>query len=341
MIHIELTNTEKRILKDYFRTTTVELIRLKAQAILLKSKLMKSEDIADVLDRDKRTIRRWVHDFHEIRLASIFSGQIHNENANKLTRTQKEEIKQVLSQSPHEHGLPKDFWDVPQLKQYIWTRFDVVYESERAYHFLLEFGNLSFKQPDRFNIKRNEKQIEERMEEIYGEIVPLLEDPAWEIFCSDEMRMQLEAITRRAWLKKGKKTVLKVERSKDYQNYMGFLNQRTFQCHVFEIVWGKSDEIIRATGELLKQYPDKKICIIWDNATCHKGKLMQQALSAGGILERVHLIALPPYAPDCNPIEHVWNTTKGELSNHQDKTFEETKRKFMNLTHNQFFHYQI
>src|SRR5260221_1817116 len=132
-----------------------------------------------------------------------------------------------------------------------------------------------------------------------------MENPTWEVFCSDETRIQLEAITRRAWIKKGEKTVLKIQRSDDYQNYLGFLNQKSFQYHVFEIAWGNLVEVIKATGEFIKLYQNKKICIIWDNATCHKGILMRQALSKGGSLERVHLINLPPYAPDYNPIEHV------------------------------------
>jgi len=316
-------------------------MRLKAQTIVMRSSGMKVKDISVAMFRDVRTIERWVKDFSERRMASIFSGRIGNEYAGKLTRVQKEEIRRVLKEKPSMYGLPKEFWDVPQLKKYIYARFGSVYESDRSYHFLLEFGNLSFKNPDKFNIRRNEKQIAERMDEIYGEVIPLLEDPDWEVFCSDETRMQLEAITRRAWIKKGEKTVIKVERTDDYQNYLGFLNQKTFQCHVFEIAWGRLTEIIRATGEFIKLYPNKKICIIWDNATCHKGILMIESLAKGGLLERIHLVTLPPYAPDHNPIEHVWNTIKNKLSNSQDKDFEETKQKFMTLTKNQFFPYQI
>jgi transposase len=338
---IILTEEEQRIIKGYFKTSSIDLIRLKAQTLLMRDRSIKILDIAAVLSRDTRTVSRWIKDFAERRLGSIFSGLVGNENASKLTREQKEEIRKVLNQPPSAYGLPKEFWDVPQLKEYVYARFGSVYESTRSYHFLLEFGNLSFKNPDKFNVRRNEKQIVARMDEIYGEIIPYMEDPGWEVFCSDETRMQLEAITRRAWLKKGEKTVLKVERSKEYQNYLGFLNQKTYQCHVFEIAWGRLTEIIRGTGEFLKLYPNKRICIIWDNATCHKGVLMREALAKGGLLERVHLVTLPPYAPDHNPIEHVWNTVKDKLANNQDKDFEDTKQKFMQLTNNQFFPYQI
>ncbi len=341
MIRIILSDDEVSLLQTYVKTAPIGLLREKSQALLLRSRGVLIKDIAFSLNVGYRTVERWIKDFNERRMASIFSGMVGNEHAAKLTKEQKEEIKKVLDKKPSAYGLPKEFWDVPQLKKYVYARFGAVYETDRSYHFLLEFGNLSFKVPDKFNVRRNEQKIAVRMEQIYEEVLPFMEDPQWEVFCSDETRMQLEAITRRAWIKKGEKTVLKVERSDDYQNYLGFLNQKTFQCHIVEIAWGRLEEIIRATGEFIKLYPNKKICIVWDNATCHKGILMRKALAKGGLLERVHLVNLPPYAPDHNPIEHVWNTTKDKLANKQDYTFLQTKQRFMTLTNNQFFPYQI
>jgi transposase len=341
MRRVELSEDEKELLKNYCKTSPIELMRAKAQAILMRHKQMQNADIAELVFREERTVERWTQDFVERRMASLFSGLVGNEHAAKLTREQKAEIKQVLQQKPSEYGLSKEFWDVPQLKQYISARFGTVYESERSYHFLLEFGKLSFKYPDKFDIRRDAGLIIKRMQEIYSEIQPYLVDPSWEVFCSDETRMRLEAITRKAWLKKGERTVIKVERSQDYQNYLGFLNQKTYQCHVFDIAWGNQSEIIKATTEFLKLYPNKKIAIIWDNARCHKGEQMRKALSKGGALERVHLIPLPPYAPDFNPIEKVWNSAKDEMANHQCPTFAEMKHYFMRLVNNQIFAYQI
>jgi len=306
----------------------------------MRSERIQIKGIAKSLFVSCRTTERWLKDFSQRRMASIFSGRLGNEYASKLTHKQKEEIKKVLTQKPSALGLPFEFWDVPKLKTYVWNEFKVVYETDRSYHFLLEFGNLSFKCPDRFSVNRNERLIGQRMDEVYEETITLLENPDWEVFCSDETRMLFQAIVRRAWLKKGQKTVIKVEGKDEHQNYLGFLNQRTFKCHVFPIVWGRASEVIMATTEFLKLYPDKNICIIWDNATHHKGKLFQKALSKDGPLERVHLIPLPPYAPDCNPIERVWSYAKSKLSNCQDRDFEVTKKKFMGLTNNKNFFFQ-
>lgn len=91
----------------------------------------------------------------------------------------------------------------------------------------------------------------------------------------------------------------------------------------------------------LQEYPNKKICIIWDNASFHKGLKIREALQAGGTLERVHLIAMPPYAPDCNPIEHVWNVAKGAIANIQYDTFEKTRTAFTDYIQSRKFNYEI
>ena len=124
---------------------------------------------------------------------------------------------------------------MPTLKNYIRAEFGVVYESIQSYHFLLKFSKLSYKSPDKFDVRRNETAIQQRMTKIREEITTYLADPAWEVFCADETRLMLEAITRKAWLKRGRKTVVKVERTDEFHNYLGMLNLRTYRCETYPI----------------------------------------------------------------------------------------------------------
>lgn len=342
MVQIVLSTEEKQLLRAYFKTTPLILIRLKSQAILLRDKSMKVEDIADVLGRNTRTIERWIRDFKYIRMGSLFTGHKDNENAAKLTREQKAEIKHVLSDKPSAYGLPKEFWNTPQLKNYVKAVFGILYESERSYHYLLQFSNLSFKQPDVFDIRRDEVLIKKQIASIRKTLIPLMRNPDWVILASDETRILLEALTRRAWLKKGEKTVLKVERSHESQYYIGFLNLRTGKDHLIPLSWGNEKEIIKAVEQIThKLYPDKKICIVWDNVSFHKGKALREKLKKGQSLERVHLINFPPYAPDYNPQEAVWNGGKGYIANRQFKTFAGTKRSFHRFISTRIFDYTI
>lgn len=341
MYLISLTAEESEILADYVRSCPLETVRLRAHALLMRNKRLEINDISALVFRSQRTVARWFEEFSEKRLASIFSGQIDNENASKLTRAQKLEIKKVLGTPPDKYGIPKEFWDVPKLKNYIQAEFGVRYESDISYHFLLKFSGLSFKYPEKTSPRRDEDFIKKRIKEIRTEIKPLLTDPHWIVLASDETRIQLEAEIRKAWLIKGKKTKIKTEKSKIHQNYLGFLDQKTGKCQVFKIQKGNGEETVKILKQLMAKYPDRRVCVVWDNAKWHKGRLIRQNLSKGKSLEKLHLIAFPPYAPETNPIEHVWQFAKKKNSNINKGDFEKIKHNFHDIINSRVFNYRI
>jgi len=345
MHKLEITAKEKEKLEDQYKSYQVRLISQKAQCILMRSEGLKEELIARLLLKAERTIQRWINEFQEFRLASIFSFKLENENASKLTREQKQEVRKVLRHPLEEDEseyLPKRFWDVPTLRKYIEVKFDVVYESKQSYHFLLKFSDLSFKLPDVKDIHRNEQLIEKRMEEIKSQLLEFKDNKEWEVFCADETRLEERSLTRRAWIRKNEETVIKVSREHEAQSYIGFLNQKNFKCNLFEIEKGNQKEMIRSIRLLKLSYPKKRLCIIWDNAKFHKGKEIRAELRIGGRLKNVYFIALPPYAPEHNPIEHVWNTAKSEIFKLRiSEGFKELKRKFKSFITFSKFNYKI
>jgi transposase len=339
VLKTKITDNERNTLQAYSKTSPLNLVRQKCFAILIADQELGSSAIAKIVGKTKRSIDRWIKDWNSQRLASIFTGHKDNTNAAKLTKEQKEHIKTVLAQPPHAQGIPSEFWDVPTLKEYVSAQFGVVYESPESYYFLLRFSGLSFKYPDTFDLRRNEQLIAERMKEIKAELAPMLADNSWEFFACDEVKMQQDAIIRKAWLKKGERTIVKVNRKKDYQSYIGFLNQKNGACEVYEMPWQNSEEVLKTMKLFLANHPNKKICVVWDNAPFHKSKAIRDQLAKGGIMERVHLIAMPPYAPDNNPIEHVWNTAKKAVANIQRNTFAETKQAFSDFVASRQFNY--
>lgn len=337
-----LTKEEKQILKRHYKKTECALVRERAHAALLSSQKRSVLDIALILMRNRDTVCRWINNFNEKRVASIFHEYEDNINASKLTEEQKEEILETLKNPPSNKRLPKEFWDVPTLKKYMDGKFGVVYESERSYHYLLGFSGLSFKLPSPFDIRRDKDKINERLKEIHREIKPYLKDKNWEVLTADETRMTWEAEIRRAWLKRNEKTVLKIHRDNQYQNFFGVLNLKSHTAHTIKLNWQNQTEIIKALENISKCYPNKKLCVIWDNARWHKGKEIRKALSRKGTLARVHLINFPPYAPDVNPQENVWNFGKESVS--MDKlpdSFERTTRLFEANIHKKTFNVKI
>jgi transposase len=332
------TEEEISLLIQYYRQIPGSVSQ-RAHSILLSGNGKSPYEISQVLFVAEKTVREWVKRWHERRMSSLFSKNHGNENAAKLTKEQKEEVKKVLASPPSRDGIPKEFWDLSTLRDYIVIHFGVVYESERSYHFLFKASRLSFKLPAMFDRRRNDEGVKKRIEEVREEIKPYLSDPSWVVLCGDETRVTWKAIIRRVWLPKGKDAVLKVHRESQAQNFIGFLNLKTGKPHLYPIPWQNQKEIIKVLKQLLRKYPGKKICLVWDNARFHKGKLIRKALEKD--LSSYFLINFPPYAPDTNPQEHVWKWGKDQIANVQFPSLLTVSNVFKKTLMSHVFSYKI
>jgi transposase len=67
--------------------------------------------------------------------------------------------------------------------------------------------------------------------------------------------------------------------------------------------------------------------VVMDNLGSHKGKAVRRAIREAG----AHLIFLPPYSPDLNPIEQVFAKLKTLLRKAAERTIEATWRRIGKL----------
>ncbi len=333
-----VTKKESVTLREYYKRGPNTLVRARAHTILMSRKGADVPTISTYIEYDTKTVRQWIRAWNDTRMSSIFPGYVNNENAAKLTTEQKAEIAETLH-TPD--GIPQELWDLPKLKAHVNTTFGVVYESDRSYHYLLAHIGLSWKLPTPFDIRRDEWHIAKRMKEIRLEIAPYLMDDNWEVLVADETRVDWEEEVRRAWLPKGAKTIIKLERKKTGQSYFGTLSLKTKRHTLIPLDWQDTEHIILALLQIKKKYPHKRICIIWDNARWHKSKGLRKQLHAGQSLASFHLINFPPYAPDENPEEHVWKYGKENSANKHFTSFEELKCAFTKLVDNKTFDYKM
>lgn len=315
---IDVDTAEFEVLRSWKRDrSSFVLVHLKAEAIMLASRSVDVGIIAEMVGRTPETVLEWLDDWNGRRLASVVTGHAGNQNAARLTIEQKEQVKQILATKPSENGIKAQFWDVPALEELLSIRFDVVYESDSSLHLLLKFCGLSFKLPDPFDKRRDEDGIVRRMAEIKVQVSGLLAQGC-EVFCADEVRVEHEAETRRMWLPAGVRTKIKVDRERAAQSYFGALNLRTGKVQLERIDGQQNTEqTVHVLARLQRAYPDKKIAIVWDNAGWHKSKDLRKLFAEGQVFESITTIQLPPYAPEHNPVEHVWCHAKCAVANFQ------------------------
>ena len=69
--------------------------------------------------------------------------------------------------------------------------------------------------------------------------------------------------------------------------------------------------------------------VIMDNLGSHKGRAVRAAIRDAG----AHLLFLPPYSPDLNPIEQVFAKLKALLRKAAERTVEATWKRIGELLH--------
>jgi transposase len=76
------------------------------------------------------------------------------------------------------------------------------------------------------------------------------------------------------------------------------------------------EEVAAFLRQLLRQVPGHLIVLL-DNGKIHRGDPVQELLA---LTSRLHLVSFPPYAPELNPDEGVWNHLKNTLANGRPDT---------------------
>lgn len=69
-----------------------------------------------------------------------------------------------------------------------------------------------------------------------------------------------------------------------------------------------SAEIIEFLKELLEHNKNKRVFMIWDNAKIHTSKAVEDFIKVHE--DSLFILNLPPYSPELNPQENVWNKLK-------------------------------
>ena len=355
---------EWSILQMHKARSPYKLMRRKSEAILMLSEGIGVDLVARLLERAAGTVVEWVRDWRRDRLSSIRTGQAGNSNASKLSSEQERQTLEALSRPPSEQGIAAEFWNTHDLAGWMHGRFGVEYASDSSYRCLLHMAGLSFHLPEEVDRRRaDETGVEARMAQIRAEIARLTgkpekqeedgnEEPEEErkeesngddviVVSADEVRIEHEAITRRAWCKRGARTRMRVDRKRQSQSYIGFLHEADGNVDLMRLDWQNTSNIVKALTDLTLRYPGKRIVVVWDNAGWHKSKKLREHLGEGNVLERIHLINMPPYSLDKNPIERVWGEGNKSISNRQRADFEDTRNAFETFIRSNKFPYRL
>lgn len=124
----------------------------------------------------------------------------------------------------------------------------------------------------------------------------------------DEVRSSLKGVVGTTWAPAGQTPEVAHCCKWDKLSTVGGI---TCDGHVFEQTYThsiRSQQVVSFLDYLVEHLPGK-LLVIWDGAPIHRAKAVHEYL-ASKQGKRVSLLSLPPYAPECNPIEWLWAWVK-------------------------------
>ena len=144
------------------------------------------------------------------------------------------------------------------------------------------------------------------------------------IFFLDESIFQVAPYIAYGWFAKGSRpTILYQHKRREKHIVLGALNSETF---FYEINSKLNSKVFKKfVLKLINHF--KKIIIVIDNAPFHFSKEMQAFYSEHQTC--LHVINLPSYSPELNPIEQSWRETKKWLSMRRWVTVDELKEEII------------
>ena len=131
------------------------------------------------------------------------------------------------------------------------------------------------------------------------------------VFFADECHLLWGDVGGYSWGKSAERIEVPITNERCRQTYYGAVNLYTQQCWIQAAEAGNSEGTLAFLQGLLKQYPHRRIALIWDGAAYHRSQQVRDYLAQlnQGLDEahwQVTCIRLAPNDPKQNPIEDIW-----------------------------------
>jgi transposase len=170
--------------------------------VLLSSEGEKVSQIAKALKRNPHTVRDWLKRYNATGIKGLsrkYSPGRPDEKRAKL----KVHIREILDDSPVEHGYQDHVWSVPLIVHDVALKIGLSVSGDTVTRALNDMG-YSYKRPTKAVPARapNKKEKAERVQSMVDEIKDLLSRGETEIYALNESHFSTEPYLVRGWFKK-------------------------------------------------------------------------------------------------------------------------------------------
>jgi transposase len=162
-------------------------------------------------------------------------------------------------------------------------------------------------------------EFKQRLRPLLREVATAFPNSVVELWAVDEHRVGLKPILHKAWSLDNQRPVAPVQHRYDWRYLVGFVHPTSGRTH-FHLATSVSVPLFEAElaafAQAVGASHTKQIVLVLDRAGWHSTQRLH-------VPDHLHLLFLPPYAPELQPAEHLWPLTNPALLNRHFASIEE------------------
>ena len=250
-----------------------------------------------------KTIYKWLKTAKEKGLEAL-APKPRPGRGRALSDFEAEEVKRwILSGDPRQYGFDFGLWTRQIVSDLINDRLNIRLGLTAVGDLLHRVG-LTPQKPMRRAYERDDPEIKKWKEETYPSIKKSAKKQGAEIFWLDEASIRSDDPLMRTWGLKGQTPIVKTSGQRQGVNAISAIsNSGGFWYQVYTERFN-ADVCIECLKDLIRNRK-KPIYVITDGHPVHKSRKVKEFVAS--LKGRLSIFILPPYAPDLNPDELVWN----------------------------------
>ena len=263
------------------------------------------QEVADIVGRSRRIIIEWVKNFREGGISKLLIRG----NGGGRKSVVSDDVKEALVEKLREG----EFRTARQFRKWLQEEHGVEIGLKGVYYHLGKLGG-RLKVPRPSHTKKDKQQVEQfratLAERIEGLHLP--REKKVRLWIYDEMRYGLHPLVRRVWSLAGQRVVCPLQRRYQWAYLFGALDVSTGQSE-FLHTQSINKEFDRAfLKQICQSDPESVHVVIGDGAGFHH---RESAEHDEPLPDNLHILTLPPYSPELNPVEKLWDVIKDEICN--------------------------
>lgn len=309
---LAMSAAEAAQLKDQIRTATDARDKERLQVVSWATSGQHTlADLARLAGRARSTIQVWLDDFTAGGVAQLL------ERGSPPGKPSP--IAEAKVQAQLQAGLKAGHWRTAgQVAAWLKEKHGIQRATKSLYYWLGKVGG-ALRVPRPCHVKQDpaalaafRAELEQNLEKL-----DLPKDRPVKIWVADEARFGLHTQSRRCWALRGQRVVLAQEQRYEWEYVYGAV----------EVVEGLAEfqflpsVSLELSGGFLQQLADSDVqaehVVIWDQAGFHPRP------GVAALPARIHLLPLPPYSPELNPVEGLWDQTQDVTSNRHFASLDE------------------